>query len=114
MKPDIIQSLPSELPGVTEIQFCSWLAQAAPGDVIKYHQGFLAIDLTPFGNPMNSETRAELARTGARAYDLAERGFVHLAQRRIGVGSFAYLAIARPRSGRTPIPFETLMSEEAA
>jgi len=98
---------------IKEIDLCSWLAQAAPGDVIKYHQGFLAIDMTPFGNPMNAENRAELARTGARAYDLAERGFVHLVQRRLGADSFSYCAIARPRPGRAPISFESLMSEEA-
>ena len=108
-----LHQVPSELPVVTEIQLCSWLSQAAPGDIFEYHRGFLALDLTPLGNPMSPESRAELARTGARAYALAERGFVHLVQRRIGVGGFSYLAVARPRSGRTPIPFETLMSEEA-
>ena len=106
--------IPGELPGVTEIQFCSWLGQAAPGDVLKYHQGFLALDLTPFGNPMTPESGAELALTSARAMRLAERGFVHLVQRRLGADSFSYLAIARPRRGHTPIPFETLMSKEAA
>ena len=99
---------------VTEIALCSWLGQAEPGDVFEYHQGFLGVDLTPFGNSMGFKALAELAHTSARAYDLAERGFVHLVQRRIGPDTFAYLAIARPRIGPTPIPFETLMSEEAA
>jgi len=99
---------------ITEIALCSWLGQAEPGDVFEYYRGFLGVDLTTFGNPMSSKIRAVLARTSARAYDLAERGFVHLVQRRVGPDTFAYLAIARPRTGPTPIPFETLMSEEAA
>ena len=113
MKPTNIQRFPVQR-RITEIDFCAWLGQAESGEVLEYHRGFLGVDLTPFGNPMSSKARAELARTGARAYDLAERGFVHLVQRRVGPDTFAYLAIARPRIGPTPIPFETLMSEEAA
>lgn len=89
-------------------------SQAAPGDELEYHRGFLVLDLTPFGSPMDGDARAELARVANRAFDLAERGFVHLVQRRIGVGAFAYIAIARPRPGGVPIPFATLMIEEAA
>ncbi len=99
---------------ITEIALCSWLGQAEPGDVFEYYRGFLGVDLTSFGNPMSSKTRAELARTSSRAYDLAERGFVHLVQRRVDPDTFAYLAIARPRANRTPMPFEILMSKEAA
>jgi len=113
MSPSSIHRFPAPLP-ITEIAFCSWLSQAEPGDVLEYYRGFLGVDLTPFGNSMGFKPRAELARTSARAYDLAERGFVHLVQRRVGPDTFAYLAIARPRTDRTPVPFETLMSEEAA
>ncbi len=99
---------------ITEISLCSWLSQAAHGDVLEYHRGFLAVDRMPFGNPMAPEAREELARTSARAMRLAERGFVHLVQRRLGPDRFSYLAIARPRPGGAPIPFATLMTEEAA
>jgi hypothetical protein len=99
---------------ITEIEFCAWLGQAEPGDVLEYHRGFLVVDLTPFGNPMCSEARLDLARTSARAYDLAEPGFVHLVQRRLGPDHFSYLAIARPLPHGKAIDFSTLMTEEAA
>ncbi len=99
---------------ITEIGFCAWLGQAAPGDSLEYHRGFLVVDLAPFGGPMCTEARLELTRTSARAYDLAERDFLHLVQRRLGPDSFSYLAIARPLpAGKAP-DFSTLMTEEAA
>ena len=113
MKLTIIQKFPVRQ-RITEIDFCAWLGQVEPGDIFEYYQGFLGVDLTPFGNPMNSKTRAELARTRARVYDLAERGFVHLVQRRLGADIFSYLAIARPSPDPAPVSFETLMSGEAA
>ena len=106
-------SLPIERPLVTEIEFCAGLGQAGTGDSLEYHRGFLVVDLTPFGNPMCSETRLELARTSARAYGLAERGFVHLVQRRVGPDNFSYLAIARPLPQGKALDFSTLMTEEA-
>ena len=99
---------------ITEIEFCTWLGQAEPGDSLEYHRGFLLVDLTPFGGPLCSEARSELARTSARAYDLAERGFVHLVQRRLGPDSFSYLAIVRPLPLGKAMDFSTLMTEEAA
>ena len=99
---------------ITEIEFCAWVSQAAPGDALEYHRGFLVVDLTPFGGPMCSEARLELSLTSARAYDLAERGFVHLVQRRLGPDSFSYLAIARPLPQGKALDFSTLMTEEAA
>ena len=112
MKPTNIQRFPFHR-RITEIDLCAWLGQAEPGDTFEYHRGFLGVDLTPFGNPMSSKTRAELARTSARAYDVAERGFVHLVQRRLGPDVFSYFVIARPSPDHTPVSFETLMSEEA-
>jgi hypothetical protein len=99
---------------ITEIEFCAWLGQATPGDALEYHRGFLVVDLTPFGGPMCSEARSELARTSTRAYGLAERGFVHLVQRRLGPDTFSYLAIARPLPQGKALDFSTLMTEEAA
>ena len=108
-------SAPSPLRcSITEIGFCAWLGQAEPGDALEYHRGFLVVDLTPFGGFMNSEARLELARTSARAYGLAERGFVHLVQRRLGPDTFSYLAIARPLPQGKALDFSTLMTEEAA
>jgi hypothetical protein len=109
-----ISAQPPRSTRISEIEFCAWLGQAEPGDALEYHRGFLVVDVTPFGGSMGSEARLELARTSGRAYDLAERGFVHLVQRRLGPDSFSYLAIARPLPhGKAP-DFSTLMTEEAA
>ena len=106
---------PSQLRcSITEIGFCAWLGQAEPGDSLEYHRGFLVVDLTPFGGPMGSEARSELVRTSTRAYGLAERGFVHLVQRRVGPDNFSYLAIARSLPQGKALDFSTLMTEEAA
>jgi hypothetical protein len=99
---------------ITEFEFCAWLGQAEPGDSLEYHRGFLVVDLTPFGGPMCSKARLELARTSARVYGLAERDFVHLVQRRIGPDRFSYLAIARSLPEGKALDFSTLMTEEAA
>jgi hypothetical protein len=109
-----IIALPQSRTRITEIAFCAWVSQAVPGDALEYHRGFLVVDLTPFGGFLSSEARLELSSTSTRAYDLAERGFVHLVQRRLGPDSFSYLAIARPLpEGKAP-DFSTLMTEEAA
>ena len=112
-----ISPLPTLSPlrcSITEIDFCAWLGQAEAGDSLEYHRGFLVVDLTPFGGPMGSEARLVLGRTSARAYGLAERGFVHLVQRRVGPDNFSYLAIARPLPQGKALDFSTLMTEEAA
>ena len=109
-----IIALPQSRTRITEVAFCAWVSQAAPGDVLEYHRGFLVVDLAPFGGPICSDARLELARTSARAYDLGERGFVHLVQRRVGPDSFSYLAIARPPPRGKALDCSTLMTEEAA
>lgn len=98
--------------GVSEIKFCSWLAQTAPGDAFEYHRGLLCLDRSGFGDTLKGKHSRALNLVAKRVYDLAERGLIHPVQRRIGPGVFVYLAIARPRPGRTPISFETLMSDE--
>ena len=37
-------------PRVSEIELCAWVAQAAPGAVLEYHRGYLALDRTAFGS----------------------------------------------------------------
>lgn len=104
----------SPSPILTELGFCAWLGAAAPGDAIEYHQGFLALDRTAYGQPLSAEDRRGLIRTGNRAMQLAEQDFVHLVQRRLAPGTFSYLAIARPRPSRAPLSLAILTAEEAA
>ncbi len=84
-----------------ELALCQWIGRAAPGDILEYHRGFLAIDTASLARgPAELKTLRLLARRAAWA---AEERFVHLVQRRIGPGVFAYLVIKRPR-GFTSLP----------
>ena len=78
-----------------ELDFCTWVGRAAPGAILEYHRGFLGLD-TEVGHLAANERKAlrALARRAAWAFD---EGLVHLVQRRIDHGVFAYLAVRRPR-----------------
>lgn len=82
--------------GLTEPEFCGWLGTAAPGDSLEYHCGFLVLDIRPDGSRLAPADRRALARVARRAFWAAERGWVHLVQRRHGPDDYSYLAIARP------------------
>ena len=71
-----------------EHEFLGWLGQAAAGEVLPYHRGFLAID-------RNWSVERQLDRLAALALWAAENGFVHLVQRRHGPEDASYIAIAR-------------------
>jgi hypothetical protein len=102
-------------PRVSEIELCAWVAQAAPGAVLEYHRGYLALDRTGFGRFADTPERAAVGLLGARAHDLAERGLVHLVQRRHGPEDYSYFAVARPRAkGALPDFASHVITEEAA
>jgi hypothetical protein len=84
---------------VSEVDLCAWLDQAAPGDILEYHRGFLAIDVTAEGTRLPERERAELSRVARRAMFAAEHGLAHLAQRRLKSHHFSYFAIARECAG---------------
>ncbi len=77
----------ADCPRISEVDLCTWIIRAEPGDVLEYHRGFLAIDRTPLGAPMSAEERSALAHTGMVAMRLAREGGVHLVQRRVGPGT---------------------------
>lgn len=83
-----------------ELALCRWIGQAAPGDMLEYHRGFLALDTALFTlSAAEQKTLRLLARRAAWA---AEHEFVHLVQRRLDPGLFGYLAIKRPRGFVAP------------
>ena len=98
----------------TEIDLLAWVGQASPGDVLEYHQGFLALDRSPRGDAFRDRERAALGRMASQAMRLAEHGLVHLLQRRVRDERFSYLAIARPRAVSSPLSTSTLIPEEKA
>lgn len=99
---------------LTEIELAAWIGQAAPGDRLEYHRGFLALDTFSIGSPLDDHERKALARVAARAMWAAGQDLVHLVQRRIGEGEFSYLAIARPRPQRASASLSALILGDAA
>ena len=71
-----------------EMEFLGWLGQAAPGEVLVYHRGFLAVD-------RHWAEGGALDRLADRAAWAAEHGLADLLQRRHGPEDLSYLAIAR-------------------
>lgn len=97
---------------LTEIEFCAWVAQAAPGDRLEYHRGFLVLDIFPMLGRLADRERKELARLGSRAFWAAEQGLVHLVQERIGPDRFAYLAVARRKPKAAALSLSALLPAE--
>jgi hypothetical protein len=107
-----ITRFPSAQARINEIELCGWLSQASPGEAIEYHRGFLVVDRTSIGQPMTATDRRELDRTGKRAMRLAERGLVHLVQRRHGPDDYSYLAVACLRPKHTPESLSSFLLKE--
>lgn len=99
---------------VSEISLCGWIGQAAAGDVLEYHRGFLALDASPQGKRLAEEDRAELVKVAQRAWWASEKGLVHLVQRRVGPDEFRYFAIARRKPNKAAPSVSQLITEEAA
>ena len=87
---------------LTEIELSGWLGQAAPGDSIEYHRGFLALDRSRAGGRLREQDAIELSRVAHHAWQAAELGLVHLVQRRNGPDDYSYLLVARPRPAVAP------------
>ncbi len=73
------------------------VAVAMPGDIMTYHVGMLARDRWPSSFVLTEERRITLNAVANRVRKLADAGWVHLLQRRVGDECFAYLLVVRPR-----------------
>ena len=86
----------SLLPRIQIDAFRTWLQRAGSGACFEYHRGLLSLDRSPDSNLPEARRRA-LSRVADLALNAAERGRVHLVQRRNGELDFSYLAIkAKP------------------
>jgi hypothetical protein len=90
----------SSLPRMQLGAFRAWLERADPGASLEYHRGLLSHDRGP-GSDLPEERRRALAKVADAALNAAERGRVHLVQRRNRPFDFSYLAIksTRPPDG---------------
>ena len=98
---------------LSAIEFCGWLGQAEPGDVISYHRGFLILDRVPSKKDQADAKRAELDLLASCAMRAAEHDLVHLVQRRNAHLDFNYLAIARPRPTKASVTMALSLLEAA-
>ena len=99
---------------ITEIELCGWIGQATPGDVFQYHRGFLVRDTFPHETGLSERDRAALAGLARRARWAADRGLIHLVQRRHGPEDYSYLAFARPKPKNAPVSLSSLLLAEVA
>ena len=84
-------------PVLDEVGFSAWLAQAAAGEALVYHRGFLVVDAISPASGLAPERRSALRGIAATAMRAAECDLAHLVQARLGPDQFAYIAIARPK-----------------
>ena len=101
-------------PKLTDVELYAWIAQAEAGARLEYHCGFLGIDVTPVISTLPEAERRQLADLGQAALGAFEAGLVHLVQERVGPDRFAYIAIARTRPRRTPVPLARLIEDAEA
>ena len=80
---------------INDLAFFAWVAQAAPGETLVYHRGFLGIDIGPGMSRFGEPGRRRLLGLAQAALSAFEAGLVHLVQVRLEPDRFAYLAVAR-------------------
>lgn len=95
-----------------DIEFYAWLGQASPGERLEYHLGFLAMETATL--IVSAPERSRLIALAAAAHRAYEADLVHLVQRRLGPDRFAYLAIARTKPRRMPVPLARLLEDAEA
>jgi hypothetical protein len=102
---------------ITVAEFRGWLARAETCSWFEYHRGLLIWDRSPTSE-LTETDRGALARIANAVFQAAERGEVHLVQRRNGPFDFSYLAIKagatlRPHVGRPSVMTTLAMSAAA-
>jgi hypothetical protein len=95
---------------VNDLAFFAWAAQAAPGETLVYHRGFLGIDITPVMSRFGEPDRRRLLGLAQAALSAFEAGHVHLVQVRLEPDRFAYLAVARRKSSHPPAALARLVA----
>lgn len=69
------------------VVFNRWLYAVEPGTKLEYHRGFLAIDREKMTKDQHNLC--------VDAYIAAERGIVHIVQKRHGPLDYSYIAVRR-------------------
>ena len=78
---------------LTEEQFCDWVAEAAAGECIVYHEGLLSHDRARKTTGYDKRGRQRVDRLADRVQKACETGLVHLFSQRIGEYVYRYYAV---------------------
>jgi hypothetical protein len=104
---------PVPLPRLSDIEFCAWIGQAAPGERLEYHRGFVGVDAAPVISKLPDTERRRLAALASAAYRAFEADLVHLVQERLATDRFAYVAVARAKPTAASVSLSELLLEDA-
>jgi hypothetical protein len=99
---------------IDEIAFVAWIDQAAPGDRLEYHQGFMAIDTDRMMSKLSPDQRRALCDLADAAFRAAMKDLVHLVQARLANDHFAYFAVARARPKGAGASLSSLLLDACA
>lgn len=114
----MIRSVPGDRPvrsdQLSDIAFCAWIGQAEPGELLRYHEGFLGIDTMAGMSSLAEADRKTLCGIARVALSAFENGLIHLVQSRLATDRFAYLAVARQRPRNAPALLTQLLAEPDA
>jgi len=93
-----IAPLPEIIPDANALS--AFIADALPGASVAYHIGELARDRYPVLSSLPDPQRQDLCVLADYALRLADAGWAHLLQRRLGSECFVYLLVVRQRRRR--------------
>jgi hypothetical protein len=78
---------------MNDIDLCVWVADAKPGDRIIYYRGHLSRDRMMHSEGYAEPVRRKISELGNAAWSLGDENWLHLIQRRIGIGAWEYIAV---------------------
>jgi hypothetical protein len=96
-----LQSLHLPQDKLSEPELCDWIAGAAPGQSIQYHEGFLMLDRSASESTLPAADRIRLHAVARRAWIACELGLVHLFSLKLADCHYRYIAV-RSTSRLTP------------
>jgi hypothetical protein len=76
-----------------EAMACDWMASAAPGQVMQYHEGHLLVDRSETLSSLSKADRNRLHALARRMWIGCELGLVNLFSQRLGDCRYRYMAI---------------------
>ena len=89
------------LSALTEARLCDWIAGAAVGESIQYHEGLLLRDRSEISSPYSTRERTRIHAVARRAWIACELGLVHLFSLKLADCHYRYIAV-RSTSRLTP------------